>query len=309
MNRTLQQAIDFIKAGRKAEARQILEPLIESDKQNIPAWLWYIETWSTVHEKIKALELCQQYNPDNDTVQRALTALRSRLPPATSPSAPPIVTPISSLPPAGQRRSITPHASQPVAAVVPARTARKGPWLVFGLIAIAGACLICCGGFFGLPIIAALISPPGTPVAAVPYATSAPLNADTPTPAAPSLADLPAHTVAAVMYDPFHTGSNIDMNTVQLLIVIRDWRTFTQDQAWEMVRYYEAAYQASGAFGIDFLCDNIYATQEKFVTEPDTTYYPHVLFAYTRPYKDVTGTAKPFLMTPKDNPEFGSACH
>ncbi len=76
---TLPKAIELIKAGKNSEAQQLLQPLIESDKTNITAWLWYIETWKTDLEKVRALELCLTYNPDNERVRHKLASLQPRL--------------------------------------------------------------------------------------------------------------------------------------------------------------------------------------------------------------------------------------
>src|SRR3990172_11746531 len=80
----LSQAIELIKAEKKAEAQKLLEPLLEAEPRNVTAWMWYVDTWPTPEQKIKALELCLQYNPDNALVKRALATLQ-----AQQPSAPP----------------------------------------------------------------------------------------------------------------------------------------------------------------------------------------------------------------------------
>jgi len=83
----LNQAIALAKAGKKIEARNLLESLLETDRQNITAWLWYVDTWPDDQHRIKALELCSKYNPDNPRIQQALEVLRSRQElPAAQPS-------------------------------------------------------------------------------------------------------------------------------------------------------------------------------------------------------------------------------
>lgn len=74
----LNQAIAFAKAGKKIEARKLLEALLETDRQNITAWLWYVDTWPDDQQKVKALEFCAKYNPNHPQVQQALAVLQSR---------------------------------------------------------------------------------------------------------------------------------------------------------------------------------------------------------------------------------------
>lgn len=74
----LNRAIALARAGKKEEARSLLEPLLEVDRQNITAWLWYADTWPDDDQKMEALELCLKYNPNHPTIQRALTLLQSR---------------------------------------------------------------------------------------------------------------------------------------------------------------------------------------------------------------------------------------
>ncbi len=74
----LNQAIALAKAGQKIEARNLLKSLIETDQQNIIAWLWYADTWPDDQRKLMALELGSKHNPNNPKIQRALDVLRSR---------------------------------------------------------------------------------------------------------------------------------------------------------------------------------------------------------------------------------------
>ncbi len=74
---SLNQAIALIEAGKIIEARELLEALLETDRQNLTAWLWYVDTWPTDQQKIQALELCLQYNPHNSIIQQILDVVRS----------------------------------------------------------------------------------------------------------------------------------------------------------------------------------------------------------------------------------------
>jgi hypothetical protein len=71
----IRQAVLLIKAGRKNEAQKLLKELLERDLNNIHAWVWYVETLPTVPQKIRALEMCSRYNPDNERVRQGLQVL------------------------------------------------------------------------------------------------------------------------------------------------------------------------------------------------------------------------------------------
>jgi hypothetical protein len=75
----LRQAILLIKTGNKEQAQIILKSLLEKDLHDIHAWVWYVETLSTINQKIRALELCLRYNPDNERVKRGLATLKAYL--------------------------------------------------------------------------------------------------------------------------------------------------------------------------------------------------------------------------------------
>ncbi len=92
---TLREAIQLIKAGRKVEAREILEPLLIANPNNIQAWVWEIETRDSDIEKIKLMEACLLRNPDALIIKKALAALKN--PPEPAPQAEPFsaVSPFS----------------------------------------------------------------------------------------------------------------------------------------------------------------------------------------------------------------------
>jgi hypothetical protein len=73
----IKQAVNLIKAGKKIEARTILEPIIVAEPQNIQAWVWEIETRDDDAEKIKLMEACLLHNPDSTLVKKALAALKA----------------------------------------------------------------------------------------------------------------------------------------------------------------------------------------------------------------------------------------
>src|SRR5579859_269851 len=115
---TLDHAIELIRIGQRTEAQVALEAILQSDPRNVPAWFWYCETQASVLEKIRALELCLQYNPGNAQALRALDKFRGQLP---------------QVPPA--------RGPQPVRKPAPP-PARRGAWvlvLVLALLMLLGA--------------------------------------------------------------------------------------------------------------------------------------------------------------------------
>jgi ferric-dicitrate binding protein FerR (iron transport regulator) len=85
----LQQAIQLIKAGRRAEARALLEPLLQADPHEVAAWMWYVETWPTLPQKLQVLQACARHNPDHPLAVRALAGLRAQQPSPPEPAPPP----------------------------------------------------------------------------------------------------------------------------------------------------------------------------------------------------------------------------
>jgi hypothetical protein len=75
---TLRKAIELIKAGKKLEAQRLLEPLLKTDPSNVSLWLWYVETCSTVEQRICALERCLYSNPDNEQIKQTLAMFKTQ---------------------------------------------------------------------------------------------------------------------------------------------------------------------------------------------------------------------------------------
>ena len=71
----LEQAISLIQSGKMEDARQLLELILKEDRNNIPAWHWYAQTWPEVRDKIRVWEVCLRYNPANQLAQEALRDL------------------------------------------------------------------------------------------------------------------------------------------------------------------------------------------------------------------------------------------
>ncbi len=84
----LAEAVRLIKSGQKDAARAILEPLLQRNPNNVQAWIWEAELFSSDSDKIKVLENCLKNNPGNSQVIQALNFLKSRATPSSSPSKP-----------------------------------------------------------------------------------------------------------------------------------------------------------------------------------------------------------------------------
>ncbi|MDP1545269.1 MAG: type VI secretion system-associated protein TagO [Anaerolineales bacterium] len=79
-NFSVDECIALIKNGKKAEARQILQSILQSDLHNLKGWYWYVETFDTPEQKVKALRLCLRYNPDNQKIKEAIQTFEKNYP-------------------------------------------------------------------------------------------------------------------------------------------------------------------------------------------------------------------------------------
>ena len=77
-NDTLKTAIDLIHSGQAQSAQKILQSILKTDAHNIPAWFWYVETCSTLEQRLQILETCARCNPDNSQVKSVLDGLRKQ---------------------------------------------------------------------------------------------------------------------------------------------------------------------------------------------------------------------------------------
>ena len=72
----LEHAIALIKQGKRVEAQKSLKTLIAEDQHNIGAWFWLVETCTTHNQRIKILEMCLEFNQDNQQVKQSLEKFR-----------------------------------------------------------------------------------------------------------------------------------------------------------------------------------------------------------------------------------------
>mgnify|MGYP003575684942 CR=1 FL=1 len=73
----LENAIALVKQGKHIEAQKLLKSLIAEDQHNLTAWFWLVETCTTNIQRLNVLEMCLEYNPDNQQVKQALEKLRT----------------------------------------------------------------------------------------------------------------------------------------------------------------------------------------------------------------------------------------
>ena len=75
----LQTAIEVAKAGRKAEAKQLLESVLYENSELEPAWIWYADVVSDDAWRLGILRHALELNPNNSLVQTAVSNLEAKL--------------------------------------------------------------------------------------------------------------------------------------------------------------------------------------------------------------------------------------
>lgn len=100
---TLKRAIAAAKAGRKAEARRLLEMVLDADERNERAWLWLSDVVERDEERIVCLENVLTINPENEMARKGLALLRAA--PAVDSSSSPYAA-------QGEMRGATPVAEE-----------------------------------------------------------------------------------------------------------------------------------------------------------------------------------------------------
>jgi len=87
----LKQGITALKSGQKAQARSLLEQVVQQDERNELAWLWLSGAVDTDEERRLCLENVLLINPDNDIAKQGIKQLNAhrgihRLPVAANAS-------------------------------------------------------------------------------------------------------------------------------------------------------------------------------------------------------------------------------
>ncbi len=79
-NTMLQEAIEAIRQGEKAKAKDILTRLLKADQHNASYWVWMSAAVTTQKERIYALETALRADPENASAKRGLVLL-GKMPP------------------------------------------------------------------------------------------------------------------------------------------------------------------------------------------------------------------------------------
>ena len=74
----LSGVIDLIKNGKKVEAREILEFIVQDDPQNDTAWIWLADTYPDNPDRIAVLQECLKHNPNSHVTQRWLATIKAK---------------------------------------------------------------------------------------------------------------------------------------------------------------------------------------------------------------------------------------
>jgi hypothetical protein len=74
---SLNRAIALSRSGNKSEARELLKEILRVNPQNETAWLWFADTFADNRNRIAALEECLKFNPNCQTAQKGLEALKA----------------------------------------------------------------------------------------------------------------------------------------------------------------------------------------------------------------------------------------
>jgi hypothetical protein len=72
---TLKQAISLSRAGKKLEARELLEGILKSDPLQEVAWLWFADTYQSAGRRLQVLDTALHLNPHSQMVVQAREAL------------------------------------------------------------------------------------------------------------------------------------------------------------------------------------------------------------------------------------------
>jgi type II secretory pathway pseudopilin PulG len=72
----LEQAISLARSGEKEEARELLERIVETDRDNELAWQWLALCAASRDDRIRALEQVVAINPTNTKARRVLAQMQ-----------------------------------------------------------------------------------------------------------------------------------------------------------------------------------------------------------------------------------------
>src|SRR5512146_2141505 len=71
-------AVQLIRQGNMAQAQKYLEVVVRAEPNNIPAWLWYAQTFPTDEARLKVLVACMKFNPGEEKILQAIRLIRGK---------------------------------------------------------------------------------------------------------------------------------------------------------------------------------------------------------------------------------------
>jgi hypothetical protein len=90
----LQQGIDALQSGDKAQARQLFSQAIRQNSDNEQVWLWLSGAVETTSDKLMCLNKVLAINPANEAAQRGIAALQKSSATPTPAPLSPLKTPV-----------------------------------------------------------------------------------------------------------------------------------------------------------------------------------------------------------------------
>src|SRR5512136_3484989 len=92
INLWLTDGIAAARAGKRAEARELLLRVVDADENNVRAWLWLSDVVTTLEDREVCLQNVLALDPVNEAAQRGLAEVRAAI------EATPEIEPESALP-------------------------------------------------------------------------------------------------------------------------------------------------------------------------------------------------------------------
>src|SRR5512134_1948097 len=92
INLWLTKGVAAAKAGKRAEARELLLRVVDADENNVQAWLWLSGVVTTLEDREVCLQNVLALDPINEAAQRGLAKVRAEI------EATPEIEPESALP-------------------------------------------------------------------------------------------------------------------------------------------------------------------------------------------------------------------
>src|SRR5512143_980992 len=130
-----QEAVEALREGKKARARELLTGLLKTDQNNATYWVWMSATVDSPKERIYCLQTALKLDPENATAKRGLI-LHGALPPDETVQLFPV-----NRPRAWEEKLLLAHEKPKLkgwAAVRASPVARIGGFVALGAVIIAG---------------------------------------------------------------------------------------------------------------------------------------------------------------------------